>query len=277
MKVFVVFAFCLVAVAAGPDEDAWLRFNRRMPGAYYSMMLQPSENSSYSGRIVGGVDARIEDFPYQLSLIRSGSHICGASVISDRWALSAAHCTYPVPELSSVTLRGGSNNRLEGGVLFEVNRIENHPLYNDWRAAHDVSLLHSTTYLVGPNIAAVTLASVNAYIPAGTRAVVSGWGYTSGPQGTLTVILQRALIPVVDQMYCMAAWPAGWVTDDMLCASELGRDACNGDSGGPLVTGGVQIGAVSWGSGDCIGDRPGVYVRIGFPIIRNWIFDISGV
>ncbi|XP_053688523.1 trypsin-7-like [Sabethes cyaneus] len=274
MKVFVVFALCLAAVVAGPDEEAWLRFNRRMPGAYHTM--KPYEEPPQGGRIVGGVDARIQDFPYQLSLIRSGSHVCGASVISDRWALSAAHCTYPVPELSSVALRGGSNNRLEGGVLFEVDRIENHPSFEDSSLKRDVSLLRSTTDFIGPHIVAVGLPSVDTYFPAGTRAVVSGWGLTSS-LGTLSVILQRALIPIIDQTYCRSLWPSGWVTEDMICASELGRDACNGDSGGPLVTGGVQIGAVSWGSSSCSGNIPGVYARIGYPLIRNWISEVTGV
>lgn len=63
----------------------------------------------------------------------------------------------------------------------------------------------------------------------------------------------------------------------MLCASESGRDACNGDSGGPLVTGGRQIGIVSWGSTNCLGNEPGVYVRVAHPRIRSFITDVTGV
>lgn len=42
--------------------------------------------------IVGGSAADINNFRYQLSLRYGNSHICGASAISDRFALSAAHC-----------------------------------------------------------------------------------------------------------------------------------------------------------------------------------------
>lgn len=46
----------------------------------------------FDGRIVGGEPTTIEKHPYQLSLQYYGSHICGASIISADWALTAAHC-----------------------------------------------------------------------------------------------------------------------------------------------------------------------------------------
>lgn len=104
MKVFVILALCLAAVYAGPDEDIWLQYNKRMPSAYYSLK-EPIYREPVNGRIVGGVDADIENFPYQLSLRRLGSHSCGASIISSNWALSAAHCTHPLPDVSIVSTK----------------------------------------------------------------------------------------------------------------------------------------------------------------------------
>ena len=47
-------------------------------------------------RIVGGSNADISDYPWQVSLqLRSGGkwyHICGASIIDNNWAVTAAHC-----------------------------------------------------------------------------------------------------------------------------------------------------------------------------------------
>ena len=48
-----------------------------------------------SARIVGGLTLK-ESLPYQLKLVmrHDGSHWCGATLISSKYATSAAHCFY---------------------------------------------------------------------------------------------------------------------------------------------------------------------------------------
>ncbi|XP_058054370.1 trypsin 3A1-like [Anopheles bellator] len=272
MKSLFVVALLIGTCLAGWEEDLYLS-KRRLPRDIGLPVPEPGRDG---GRIVGGSEVNIANFPYQLSLRQNGAHICGASVISSNYALSAAHCTFPVPPVSAITFRGGSSDRTTGGILFQAAEIINHPSYNDGTLDFDVCVVRITTSFVGANIAAATLAPEGTDYPAGTRTVVSGWGLTS-PIGALPINLMAVDVPLISQESCRSSWSLLSVTDNMICASEAGRDACNGDSGGPLTNNGRQIGIVSWGSPLCLGNLPGVYARVAAPAIRAFIRENANV
>jgi hypothetical protein len=288
MRGLLVLIAGLPAVWTGIEEDAWLQRNRLSK----NLDIEAKDTPRAQTKIIGGRTVNIASYPYQLSLRYEGYHICGASIISPTWAMTAGHCVSPKPPLSSVrihspndkviylhlfrwqiSLRAGSSNRVTGGLVYTVSQIEVHPNFNGLN--FDVAVLRTTAPFLGPNIKAIPLAVENTAYSAGSSAIVSGWGYTS-PR-VLPEVLQAVSIPIVAQSRCADFWGRSRITGNMICAGQMGLDSCNGDSGGPLVLDGRQIGIVSWGSSNCGGPLPGVFTRVASPSVRGFIRRHTGV
>lgn len=58
----------------------------------YRLSLKPLFEDN-DNRIVGGDLIEIEKVPYQVSVLKRMSALCGGSLIQTRWVLTAAHCT----------------------------------------------------------------------------------------------------------------------------------------------------------------------------------------
>ena len=65
------------------------------------------ENGSQED-IVGGTTASAGEFPFIVSLQRSGSHFCGGTLLNANTILTAAHCAVG-QTASSLSVRAGSN------------------------------------------------------------------------------------------------------------------------------------------------------------------------
>nr|QEI22865.1 putative trypsin-like serine protease [Oryctes rhinoceros] len=230
------------------------------------------------GRIVGGFPIDIEEIPYQVSLQFFGSHICGGSIISVNYAVTAAHCTdgSTAPQLG---IRAGSSNRLSGGVVVPIATIFQHPSYDDWYIDYDISvlLLGDNGVVLGSTIQPIPLPVQSQPIPGGVDSLVSGWGTLYEGAGSLPTQLQAVVVPTVTIEECRAAYGASLITDRMMCAGvpEGGLDACQGDSGGPLAVDGELIGLVSWGYGCARPNFPGVYASV--PALRSFITQVTGI
>lgn len=223
-----------------------------------------------SGRIVGGQATTIEQFPWQVSMQRFGSHRCGGSLLSANRVLSAAHCSFNITT-NLLRIRAGSTLSQSDGQLLDVSVIINHPFYDDETLDYDIAVLWlaSSFNMESPRLSAIRIPCQYDGVAVGAMAQVSGWGAICqncpGSSG-----LRYVSVPIVSNSECDAAYEGG-ITQRMICAGfpEGGRNACEGDSGGPLVVSGTLVGVVSWGEGCAQAGLPGVYARVSE--FTNWI------
>ena len=59
---------------------------------FFPMFLATCGRGPVGARITGGHTAVPHSWPWQLSLRKEGKHICGATLITNEWAVTAAHC-----------------------------------------------------------------------------------------------------------------------------------------------------------------------------------------
>ncbi|XP_067879868.1 serine protease 55-like [Heterodontus francisci] len=216
-------------------------------------------------QIIGGSDTKPGDWPWQVSLRKGGTHICGGSILSQWWLLTAAHCVKKIrPEHISVetgTILLGHHK----AQRHEVTEILIHQHFNHSTLDNDIAmLLLKAPITFNGNQMPVLLPLVDRFnVKAWAPCYVIGWGTTEYERRP--VILQEVEVALIDWHNCRK-----WMTDitrNMLCAGyeEGGRDACQGDSGGPLMCEGktsetwIQVGIVSWGNGCAESQSPDLF------------------
>jgi len=253
--------FAIVAVAAGSP---------RSPASISTPM------SRGGGRIVGGSDATYGEFPHQIALLRGGpggSLMCGGSIVSENWVVTAGHCC-DGQSASRLGVRVGSHmlNEVDADQEdFAVKRVVLHEDYDSWTINNDICLLElDGTVTMGSHVGAISFPSDGEEYDAGTMCTVTGWGTTS-EGGSLGKILQKVDVPIVSDADCRGSYGENDIADSMICAGfeQGGKDSCQGDSGGPFMCGAQLSGVVSWGYGCAEAGYPGVYTQTSYFV--SWL------
>jgi len=234
--------------------------------------FQDSLKASRSlGRIVNGSPATANQIPHQASVlapVTGGFNVCGGSVISNLWILTAAHCT----QNTQYNVRVGTLQLQAGGTVLTSFNAINHPSYNPVNLNNDVSVIQL------PSALAFSAAIQSIRLPTATQvgtsfvdvqSVVSGFGAT-GPNTGVSTTLNWVNMRPIPNAECASVYGTAVVVAHVVCGlgyfNPANQGHCGGDSGGPLtiVEGGIltQIGVVSFGAAaGCHLGFPSGYMR----------------
>ncbi|KAM3605848.1 uncharacterized protein V6R79_006013 [Siganus canaliculatus] len=232
-------------------------------------------------KIVGGSFTAIESHPWVAAIyLQNKGFLCGGSLISPCWVVSAAHCFFDSnqtnPKHLSVHLGKTAINEtnLNKEQSFTVEKLIIHSRYNEDNFNNDIALLKirgkdGECAIKSASSRVVCLPPLRTQLPAGFQCSIAGFGLEKSMAWHYSNHLKQAEVKLVSENVCKSdSYYGNAITRNMLCAGspDWSEDACKGDSGGPLVcevSGRMFLfGVVSWGEGCAMEDRPGVYTKV---------------
>ncbi|NXX87775.1 ENTK Enteropeptidase, partial [Centropus bengalensis] len=132
--------------------------------------------------IVGGNDARRQAWPWIVSLHFNSRPVCGASLVSDEWLMTAAHCVYgkqlkPSQWKAVLGLYDQLDMTQPSIVVQNIDQIVINPHYMKQTKDSDIALMHLQNKVQYTDyIQPICLPEKNQQFLPGINCFIAGWG-----------------------------------------------------------------------------------------------------
>lgn len=196
-----------------------------------------------SANILGGINVLPKEYPYYLRITLNDNlqTVCGAVLIAEYFALTAAHCNID-PDVHSVN--GGSVTMVVGEKIYPIEEVHNHSNLRTADPPNTNFLYYDAALLCLKEAVVYTefLKPINlprkesSYISKTVTVLGAG---LSRDHGATSTVLQKYSSTVVSLKECGRLILGLDKVSDHLShgcyKTEVGGSACDGDSGGPVV------------------------------------------
>lgn len=239
-------------------------------------------------QILEGVPTAPGEFPHMAALgynqINGLGWLCGGSLISEQYVLTAAHCV--AGSNKPTVVRFGKTSLLDeadGGEALDisVDSITLHPQYRGNQSAFDIALIKlSKTVEINSFVRPACLHTATQELSSSQELVATGWGVTNATTFSKSDVLLKVNLTLLNIDTCnqtyiqLAERKLKALNGGHLCTAPGKRDTCDGDSGGPLqIVSNIGVSTVVGvtSSGISCGSTfiPGIYTKVAFFV--DWI------
>ncbi|CAM3561341.1 Trypsin-like protease precursor [Vibrio aerogenes CECT 7868] len=252
------------------------------------MVLSGYANATSSAKIINGVEADKDSWPYMTALIDKSKlnafqgQFCGGTFLGGRYILTASHCVSDIVKSNTINVYASVgvhdlNNVDTEGQKAEIQNIYMHEDYyaSSIEIHNDIAIIELAEEITASHVELSDDTLTNSLIT-GNTLTAAGWGQQSATENLFSSKLYQVDIPYTDRSTCQNVGGVyATVGDDAICAgyAEGGKDVCHGDSGGPLFYNDngtfKQVGIVSWGTTCADENAYSVYSDVAY--FSDWI------
>ncbi|CAO1361156.1 unnamed protein product [Diamesa hyperborea] len=242
------------ALAARFRSDPWgTQVQRLQKPENYSDTEIMEDTVARDSKIVNGFTATLlNEFTYQGLIFIDRPTVkgnqCGASILSERWIVSAKHC---VNDAISIEIRVGGLSRF----TYAVRTYANSYAKSDTSDVALISMRDKVLFSNLLNYVRLPRISQKNNLYTGNIATVSGYGVDNQAAFTLSNNLQYTTVKVISNVECAETFGPAATGPTVICAvgyPNLKSSSCPGDSGGPIALNengtSTLIGVISYGA-----------------------------
>ncbi|XP_072748554.1 transmembrane protease serine 9-like [Anoplolepis gracilipes] len=246
MQYFILISLsCLIIIFKYANTLLWhKRMNRHTDTSYenfdYGCECGKKNIFLPSSRIIGGQEVFENEYPWMAGIISVNKSrvICGASIINDRYVITAAHCIVYGFNKDDLKVSVGAHDSCKWGAkstIFSVENIFPHPNYDRQTNFADIMLVKLVMRITFNQFArpiCLPKPGLDVVSQFGEKSVSAlGWGFSE----TDTLFNKDCSLRIVDlTLFKQSECPTE--ISSLICAGYKAspRGTCGGDSGGPL-------------------------------------------